>query len=276
VALIPPANLDVVAAVGVEDSEGEDQWIGTAFLYNRVLSVEPDRGTQVRGYPVTNRHVVESCDVLTILFNPRGLPPTRLQIARESDDGTALWAFHPDPEVDVAVTGVLHGRLKQLGLVEKLAPLLSTQCYPITKMKELQVVEGDGVFVVGFPLGIVSEPRSRPIVRSGCIARIQDVFDQGGDSFLVDAQVFPGNSGGPVFRVPSAMSVTEDSDPGVGLLGIVYAYAPYSDVAVSPQTGKARVIFQENSGLAYVHTVDCIDQTVAALEDAHPLKTGEA
>ena len=46
------------------------------------------------------------------------------------------------------------------------------------------------------------------------------------------------------------------------LIGVVKSYIPYKDVAISQQTGKPKVIFEENSGLALVETVDSIEETV--------------
>ncbi len=43
---------------------------------------------------------------------------------------------------------------------------------------------------------------------------------------------------------------------------MVKAYVPYHDVAVSRQTEKPRVIFEENSGLAEVIPVDFIRETI--------------
>jgi S1-C subfamily serine protease len=76
-------------------------------------------------------------------------------------------------------------------------------------------------------------------------------------SFLIDANIFPGNSGGPVVTRPEISSIegTKAIDKAA-LIGIVKSYLTYKDVAVSQQTGKPRVIFEENSGLALVETVD--------------------
>lgn len=49
------------------------------------------------------------------------------------------------------------------------------------------------------------------------------------------------------------------------LLGIVAAYLPYQDVAISSQTRRPRVIFEENSGLASVFPVDHVENVVGAL-----------
>lgn len=57
------------------------------------------------------------------------------------------------------------------------------------------VTEGDFVYLLGFPMALVGDHRAAVIVRSGSIARVQDLFAGVGRSFLVDASVFPGNSG---------------------------------------------------------------------------------
>lgn len=273
--VIPPSLLDVVVAIGVPQPDRSDRWIGTGFLYSRVIGPGEGGRARVRGYLVTNRHVAEAHDVLTIRLNPRGTPPARGYIeAIDRDRKKPMWTFHPDPAVDVAVTAALHGHLKNFGLVERLAPLLSTQAFPLQRLRSLQVSEGDAVAVAGFPMELVTVPKTRPVVRSGCIARISDVYDEGGNSFLLDVPVFPGNSGGPAFLLPQLMSVTDQPPTAEGgLLGVVRAYVPYEDFAVSAQTGQVRVMFQENSGLTLIHTVDCIDETIAALEAEHPLAT---
>jgi hypothetical protein len=64
---------------------------------------------------------------------------------------------------------------------------------------------------------------------------------------LIDAAVFPGNSGGPVVaRLPMYSGLV------IKLIGIVHAYVPYRETAISMQTLKPRVIFEENSGLGVV------------------------
>jgi hypothetical protein len=208
-----------------------------------------------------------------MLINPRGMPPSRIAIDNDPEGSDPMWVAHPDPDVDVAVTGMLHGHFKQLGYVERLVPLHSTQAFTLDRLQELNVTEGDPVAVVGFPMELVTLPRSRPIMRTGCIARISDLYDQGGSIMLLDVHVFPGNSGGPAFLMPQVISVTDQPpcDEG-GLLGIVSAYVPYRDVAISPQTGRPRVVFEENSGLTIVHTVDSIHEAIDAFEAVYPLK----
>lgn len=80
---------------------------------------------------------------------------------------------------------------------------------------------------------------------------------------MIDANIFPGNSGGAVVYKPELVSISGTrAICKAALIGIVKSYLLYKDVAVSQQTGNARVIFEENSGLALVETVDKIIETV--------------
>jgi hypothetical protein len=61
--------------------------------------------------------------------------------------------------------------------------------------------DGATVFIYGFP-GIVGNERLvRAVTRSGIVAWT-DPSDPLGKPFMVDANIFPGNSGGPVFKMP--------------------------------------------------------------------------
>lgn len=50
------------------------------------------------------------------------------------------------------------------------------------------------------------------------------------------------------------------------LIGVVSDYKPYIDTAVSQQTHRARITFEENSGLADVIPMDRVDETIAAYQ----------
>ena len=69
--------------------------------------------------------------------------------------------------------------------------------------------------MLGYPMGLVSQKRQFAICRGGCIARIRDFYAGQAKDFLIDAAVFPGNSGGPVVAAWRAQS---------RLIGIVRAY----------------------------------------------------
>lgn len=122
--------------------------------------------------------------------------------------------------------------------------------------------EGDDIFFLGFPLRIVTPRRITPMVRGGMVALKTDV-----DTFLIEANAFPGNSGSPVFFKPCPFHVTPKGfEMGrirpSKLLGVMTSSISYREEAVSKQTGRTRIVFEENSGLAEVLSVRFIRETL--------------
>jgi hypothetical protein len=134
----------------------------------------------------------------------------------------------------------------------------------IDKLKSLGVSAGDGIFVLGFPLDLAGEQRNYVIVRQGVIARVNELLDRASDSLLIDSFVFPGNSGGPVILTPEIVSVSGTKTNGAAyLIGLVNESLNYVDTAVSSQTGRARVTFEENSGLSRISPTDYIEEAIS-------------
>jgi len=129
----------------------------------------------------------------------------------------------------------------------------------------LGITEGDFVYTLGFPMQLVGPERNYVIVRGGNIARIQDAIDHRSNEFLIDVFTFPGNSGGPVVTKPEAIALHDTKAVrSAYLIGVIQSYVPYQDVAISAQTQRPRVIFEENSGLTSVIPIDLVKETVEA------------
>ena len=254
-ALLPPDFMETVVAIGSKDEAGDTRWTGTGFLYRIVI--DEDAGTGAV-FLITNKHVVmtgksEVPDWLYIRMNCEGTSG-----AIELPVGPDNWKFHQD--ADVAAVHINASLIRE--------NQISFKCFNETltpsKATDVGVSEGDGVFVLGFPQGnIGSEDRNFVIVRQGCVARIQDWLTGESQKILIDAPVYPGNSGGPVVLKPEAMSIQNTkSNNRSYLIGMVESYIPYRDVAISPQTNRPRVMFEENSGLANVVPGDVILKTI--------------
>jgi S1-C subfamily serine protease len=84
--------------------------------------------------------------------------------------------------------------------------------------------DGASVFIYGYPGFIGNNLLTRAVTRGGIIAWTDP---QGASThrFLVDAAIFPGNSGGPVFKVPTGIAKGGAFAVGgtAALLGIVVA-----------------------------------------------------
>lgn len=268
-ALIPPFFLNCVVSIGVPSNQGgQASWVGTGFVVGRPINDEAGN-KRYHTFLVTNKHVLSGKDNILLRFN--SLDGTRIidyPVALEQN-GQGIWVGHSSGDIDIAVFFINPQVLEKDG-AEFAYFKLDEHIMTIDNMKAEGVSEGDGVFVLGFPMGIVAPQKKNVIARTGAIARIRDVLDGHQNAYLIDANIFPGNSGGPVVIRPELTSIEgTQSINRAALVGIVKSYVPYQDIAVSQQTGKPRVIFEENSGLALVETPDNIK---SAVEDCYQTK----
>jgi S1-C subfamily serine protease len=278
-AQIPLFFADSVVVIGhyqVHAPGRTPEWVPAAsgFFYGVSVDKEKDPAKHVyQVYLVTNRHVLANQAQIVLRLNP--VKATDLvkeaSIELKDDKGNDTWTSHPNPVIDISVVHVNASWLKEQAL--QAAFFQDDQnAADRAKLKEIGVSIGDGIFVLGFPMGLYgTAQRNYVIARRGCIARISDALDEEASTFLIDAMVFPGNSGGPVVSAPSISAIegTKAQDRAY-LIGVVRAYLPYTDVAISQQTGQARMVLEENSGLAEVVPIDYVNQTIAlsrAVED---------
>ncbi len=254
--LVDPSFLEYVVALGVPGSSKGDsnEFVATGFLYGHFASVDETGKPQYYPYLVTNRHVIDGPSDLLVRLNGLQSP-----VLWRPDS----WSTHPDPEVDVAVAPF---HLAAEGFRSWF--LSDHHVYFREKLQSVGFMEGDEVYTLGFPLGLAGDERNDVIVRQGVVARIRDWYDGRSDTFLIDALVYPGNSGGPVIAKPTMFSYTE-TRTHPKLIGMVAGYVPYRDVARSDQTGQVVSVSTENSGLAEVVPIDKIGETIAGLVGAY-------
>lgn len=260
---LPPNFLKAIVALGSsQNPEGEVFWTATGFFYGYIPPGETDKGYP---YLVTNRHVLDGVETLYLRLNPT-LEDCRARIFAcplLDKRGKPLWFGHPKASIDLAVLPFDFGLLSLKEGVTGLILNSQLNAYHLKQLKD-RVWEGDDVFILGFPLGTVGAFRNAPVVRRGCIAQIQELYSGHSPSFLVDAEVFPGNSGGPVILAPETVTPCDSPPRKPALVGVAFAYLAYQDLATSDQTGHPRVIFEENTGLTEVYPVDRVDETIRA------------
>ena len=263
-ALIPPLFLNTVVALGDQTADSAVKYTATGFLYGHPASFADENGQkQYYVFLVTNRHVFQQAanrgGILHARFNKLHEEGTNTYSVKLED---ASWTVHPDPEADVAVLRISPERIKADG-IEYFFFGGDEHALTLEQARANEVSEGDGVFVLGFPLGEAGNERNYVIVRQGIIARSQHWLKGNARTFLIDASIFPGNSGGPVLLKPELASIRgTKANNRCSLIGMVSAYLPYQEVAVSQQTGRPRMIFEENSGLARVVPHSVIQEAV--------------
>ncbi|MDO8716440.1 MAG: serine protease [Dehalococcoidales bacterium] len=212
---------------------------------------------------VTAKHVVidstthKTKEDIVVFINRKDnarIEPLSIKALQERDK--THWIFHSNDMVDIAIIPFPFNYTEH-----DVAIIPETAFLNTTDFAELY-----DVFFLSYQPGIQEESRINPIIRAGAVSRINEDL-----SFYIDAAAFPGNSGSPVFLTPSGWRFGDDGGVILGqdkiagrFIGLVGAYVPYKDVAISQQTGQPRVIFEENTGLSIVWSVNYITQIMTS------------
>lgn len=261
-AIIPPFFMDAVVALGVELPDNKKHWVGTGFLVGRKEQDNPDLSTV---YIITNKHVVRNQRQLYVRFSNNGAVGVKdLPMPLVNKENAKIYSEHPFPNVDIVAIQIVPQVILDNNLSLNFF-VLDDHSLMLNQMQSTGVDEGSLVYALGFPMNLVDNSVKAPLCRLGCISRVADAFvnPQSAATFLVDAQTFPGNSGGPIVSRPELISI--DGTPkntSANLIGILSAYIPYRETLYSRQTGRDRMIQEENSGLTIVHPVDRIKEVV--------------
>ncbi len=108
---------------------------------------------------------------------------------------------------------------------------------------------GDEILVSGFPSSVID--LDAPALRSGIVSSKLT-----NEMILIDVPTLPGNSGGPVFWKPTVGLNIFGNQFGqgriAGLVGLVLYSPMSSEPAISPISGRIRVLFEANSGLSEI------------------------
>lgn len=274
--LLPSNYLDAVVAIGTGKSKSRS-WIGTGFFYGIPIGKGDSEGNQFYTvFLITNRHVITGIKQACIRLNSQADDSSKeYSFDLVAKNGKPIWVAHPDENIDIAAVwinaGFLDTERRRYSFFAEDSVVIDAAA-----LSASTISEGDGVFILGYPMGMVGD-RHYVICRSGSIGRIRHVKEGSGKEILLDGLVFPGNSGGPVITKPELVAIQGQKPfKSAHLLGIVTSYVPYQDVAISVQTQRPRVIFEENSGLTAVHPAQLIKETVAGANKRHCNRIAQA
>lgn len=217
---------------------------GTSFVVSHYF---PDHGEEL--FAVTNKHVVAGAWNGYFFFtrDAGGLPQIGSPIVIRMDAFEPQFHGHPDEGVDICVLP-LCWQIDMIPTKPFLNPI-STETFPTQEF----IDSSDAVLpvlFVGYPNGLFDQSNYTPIVRTGMTATPVQLDFDGKRAFLIDASVFPGSSGSPVFAYSNAW------DGGIAeakFLGIV------TSVMVQQDVGKFEAIpapTQDHGFVEYQHMID--------------------
>lgn len=219
---------------------------GTGFLVN----------IQDIYYLITAKHIVKDQDSgalkdseMHVFLNSKKRNINIRKIQDIKNNFKVEWVFHNNPDVDIAI---IPWPLDLANDDVRVVP-----DYLFTKSD--RIFELYDIFFLSYQPGIELTTKIAPVFRTGTVSIIND--DR---TFYINAPAFPGNSGSPVFLKPSPVRFDENSI-SIGMsnldgtfIGIVGNYITYQEVAVSVQTKRPRIVFEENTGLSKVWPVEFI------------------
>lgn len=138
-----------------------------------------------------------------------------------------MWVGHPDPEVDIAVAAFapIYNMLQERGLSPFVCMILEHELPTDEQLQALDVLEE--VVFVGYPNGVWDRVNALPVLRRGTTATPLQVDFENSPRFIIDASVFGGSSGSPVFISNSGSFATKDGGFSIGarfyFIGVVAA-----------------------------------------------------
>ncbi|MDE2119155.1 MAG: trypsin-like peptidase domain-containing protein [Betaproteobacteria bacterium] len=171
------------------------QGSGTAFILRHHGPLGP------ADFVVTNRHLVEGVREGALVFTQarRGVPLLGCRFELRIEEFPAAWFVHPDPDIDLAVVPLEPLRRAAAGEgVELYIEAIDGRLIPdAPAWDSLDALEE--VLFVGYPSGVWDQVNLMPILRRGSTATPAMLDFEGRRQFLIDAAVYPGSSGSPVF-----------------------------------------------------------------------------
>lgn len=168
----------------------------TAFIYNVSFPFEP---TQSIPLLVTNNHVISGANrILIELIEGKGEKPDCNKRIHAELDANDFIEFR-DEALDIAAIPIAP-IINQLNEANKTIFFRSvgTELIPTDEILNNLAAMEEIVFI-GYPSGLRDEKNASPLIRRGITSTPAWNDFQGQPAFLIDAGVFPGSSGSPVF-----------------------------------------------------------------------------
>jgi hypothetical protein len=196
------------------------QGAGTGFFYAHRIS-----DTEHAIFVVTNKHVVNGMRSGSLTFHTGqdGKPALGKGFRLEIQDWPKAWFGHPSPEIDIAIIPFVpieaHIR-EQHGTTLFYRYIDSSLLPSAEQLADLDAIEP--VTFIGYPNGIWDNTNLLPVARRGTTATPLVVDFEGTPRFVIDASVFGGSSGSPVFVLNAGMYTDKRANTRVGASRLLF------------------------------------------------------
>lgn len=241
----PTINEMLYLTVRIEASGPVKTGTGTGFMFN--YHVKDEAGEADAPFLVTNKHVIKGMTSGRFFFT-KSDPTGKIPLVGQRYDVTfpnnfeQQWHGHPDPNVDIAVLP-MNEILQQ---IEAQGDHIFWRQIPSTHVPTpdnwSRMSATEEVVFVGYPSGWYDQKNLTPIVRTGTAASPPQVDYNGNPVFLIDASVFPGSSGSPVFIRRPGPIVIEEIDGEIYMGNVPLFLGVVAKVGVRQERGRIEFV----------------------------------
>lgn len=245
------------------DKDSKPNGTGTGFLVG--VNLENNGFSIV--LLISNKHVFHNSPKFIVNFHKRksGLlePDLGNVFPHLTLEYEGVYSEHPNPEVDLACINISN-------ILDKYKSDLYYQVLDqsvFSDFSESYLDIANRIIFVGYPEGLFDPKHNLPIIRTGTIASHPKIDFNDEPQFLIDAQVFLGSSGSPVFvNVKEALFNKEDfryskNIDSHKLIGVVSATMIKNNIIKHIET-KTIDIAQEVIGLGIVFKTTALKELI--------------
>jgi hypothetical protein len=249
------------------DKEGMG-YSGTGFIFGY-----PTDNEKSALFLVTNRHVIENQVKGELLFikNKNEEPHLDESLTVPISDFQGFWHNHPDPSIDVAIMpfGIIMKHIENNN--QKIFYRFVNGRINPKKDDYLDIDAMEEIIFIGYPVGLYDKKNHTPIIRKGITATPIYLEYDGERKFLIDAAVFPGSSGSPVFihdnNIHWSKTNREPNDSRILFVGIISKRMTFDTegkiiVRDFPAKKEKTPLIHENIHLGIVFKPETIMETI--------------
>ncbi|MBE3095882.1 MAG: trypsin-like peptidase domain-containing protein [Planctomycetes bacterium] len=178
-------------------------------------------------YPfvVTNKHVVMGMlkGALSLLQSQGQHPKLGHGFRLAIDSWQDAWFGHPSPDIDIAICpfAQLEAHVKRQYGIDLFYRYVPNGIIPSEEeLANLDAIES--VTFIGYPNGIWDSKNLLPVARRGTTASLIHVDFENTPRFLIDASVFGGSSGSPVFVMNQGMFTQKSGGTNFGCSRLLF------------------------------------------------------
>lgn len=202
---------------------------GTGFFYE-FFNNEQQRVPVI----VTNKHVIKDSLIGNLIFsivdNEGNIIEGKKHLITITEFEKS-WILHPSPDIDLCIMpmATIYEEVSKKNIHLACATLVKENILTDDELNQLSKMED--VTIVGYPDGIWDSYNNLPILRKGITATPIQYNFENTPRFLIDAAIYGGSSGSPVFifnQGSYSIGNTLYAGSRIKFVGIVYAVAQHT------------------------------------------------